>query len=125
MLHYFARGSQQTFSFWACFHEKEGLLRVKCLLCIALLVSEQCEQAQSTSAEQLKHHKTLGLLALPWMFCLLGSVCSHPPCFLCSWSSTKAPGTTCHLPQSPGWVFLSVYQSQSSRACVCHVPAFS
>lgn len=105
-MYYFVHSSQQTFSYWACFHEKEEQLRVKCLLCVALPVSEQCEQAQSTSAEQLKHHKALGLLALHG--CLVSWEVSVPTSLL-SLLPLFQRRTWDHMPPSTlSWMGISV-----------------
>lgn len=121
--HYFVHGSQQTFSFWARFHEKEELLRVKCLLCVALLVSEQCEQAQATSAEQLEHHKALGLLALPWMSS--AGKCLFPPSVL-SLLPPLPQKPWDHMPPSTvSWmgISVSVTISVQQSVCVMHLPS--
>lgn len=89
-------GSQQTFSFWAWFHEKEELLRGKCLLCVSLLVSEHYEQAQSTSAEHLKTTRFEACLQshgrlVCWEVSVPTLLAFSSPS-----SSTEAPGTTFH-----------------------------
>lgn len=78
-------------TFWACFHEKKGLLRVKCLLCVALLV---LSSANKPSPLQQSRSNTVRL----W-----DSLCSRgcPACpkrvFPCSSLSLLPP----LLPQKP------------------------
>lgn len=121
---FFVQSSAGIQSFWACFHEKEELLRVKCLRWVALLDSERCEQARSPSAEKVKHYEAC-LCSHGCLVCW--EVCApiHLAFSAASFSSTEAPGSICpspsHLPQSPGWGILSIQQSQSNKACVCIV----
>lgn len=121
--HFHTQSSQDIQSFWACFHEKEELLRVKCLLCVALLVSEQCQWARFLSPGWIKHCKALASLSthgclVCWEACALIYLAFSAP----SSSSTEDHGSTCpgphHLPQSPGWRFLSIQQSHYSKARV-------